>query len=103
MGKKKKNCWEYTKCGRQPGGAHEADQGACPAAVEARLDSVHRGKNGGRACWVVVGTFCDGVVQGSFAKKHHDCAGCDFYKLVEKEEGKNHMLSTQLLKKLKFG
>lgn len=35
-------------------------------------------------------------------KKHHDCAGCDFYTLVEKEEGKSHMLSTQLLKKLKF-
>lgn len=103
MAKKKKNCWEFKKCGRQPGGAHERDQGACPAAAEGRLDSAHGGKNAGRACWVIVGTFCDGTVQGSFAKKHHDCTRCDFYKVVEKEEGESYMLSTLLLKKLKFG
>ncbi len=66
---KKLNCWEFTKCGREPGGIREHELGTCPVPGEKRLDDVHGGVNAGRACWVGAGTLCDGKVQGSFAKK----------------------------------
>jgi hypothetical protein len=96
----KANCWEVKRCGREPGGARESQLGKCPAALERRLDSVHQGKNGGRACWVVAGTLCKGEVQGSFAKKFSNCKECDFYLAVRKEEGGRFELSATLLGRL---
>lgn len=99
----KKNCWEFKKCGRQPGGEREKELGVCPASAEKTLDTVHHGKNAGRACWVIAGTLCQGRAQGTFAQKHIGCTNCDFYQLVEREEGADYLLSTVLLKRLKFG
>lgn len=81
------NCWEFRKCGRQYGGSQVADLGVCPASVEKELDGIHGGKNGGRACWAIAGTLCEGMVQGTFAVKLRTCLVCDFYTLVQKEEG----------------
>lgn len=94
------NCWEFKKCGREPGGEHQ-ELGVCPAAVEKRLDEVHNGKNAGRACWVIAGTFCNGQVQGSFAKKYATCETCDFYSMVQSEEEHNIKLALYLIGKLK--
>ncbi len=99
----KLNCWEIKKCGRESGGKHEQAMGVCPASVEVRLDTIHGGKNAGRACWVIAGTMCDEAVQGSFAKKLASCDGCSFYKQVEQEEGKEFFSATVLLKRMKFG
>ena len=88
MAKKKLNCWEFKKCGRQPGGEHVHDLGICPATEEKRLDGTHEGTNAGRACWVMAGTLCKGEVQGTFARKIANCSICEFYRLVRKEEGK---------------
>jgi len=83
----KVNCWEYNRCGRQPGGTEERELGVCPTAT----DVTHNGKNGGRGagryCWRVVGTLCDGEVQGTFAQKMTTCVNCDFLKRVMEEEG----------------
>ena len=98
--KKKLNCWEYKKCGRQPGGDH-LELGICPTATERKLDGSHGGKNAGRACWIVAGSMCGGVVQGTFAKKYENCEKCEFYKMVVEEEGGQFQLSLFLLKKLK--
>jgi hypothetical protein len=100
---KKINCWEFMKCGRQSGGEHAKDGGVCPASREARLDGIHGGNNAGRACWIIAGTMCGGEVQGSFAKKVRNCNVCDFYKQVEKDEGKEYLQATVLLKRLKHG
>jgi hypothetical protein len=97
----KLNCWEFKKCGREPGGKNERDLGTCPATVEKRLDGVHDGTNGGRSCWVISGTFCGGVVQGTFAKKFLNCELCEFYKAVKEEETPNFQLSPLLLTKLR--
>jgi hypothetical protein len=97
----KKNCWEYKKCGREPNGVNVQALGICPVATEKRLDSVHGGKNAGRACWVVGGTFCQGKVQGTFALKYDTCIDCDFYKLVKGEEYPDFILSATLLPRLK--
>lgn len=84
---RKLNCWEHMRCGREPGGRNEAELGTCPSATEARFDGYHGGRNAGRACWVVAGTMCGGEVQGTFAKKCAYCIDCDFYKMVNDEEG----------------
>jgi hypothetical protein len=97
----KKNCWEVMLCGREPGGKNAAGLGVCPAATDERLAGTHGGAQAGRACWVIAGTFCDGVVQGTFAQKYKDCTVCEFYREVRKEEGSAYETALVLLKKLK--
>ena len=97
----KQNCWEFKRCGRQPGGANSSALGVCPASVEKRTHGVNNGSNGGRACWALAGTLCGGVVQGSFAVKVANCLKCDFYQLVGAEEGTNHQSSKHILALLK--
>ncbi len=82
----KLNCWEVTNCGRQPGGVKVADLGVCPVTMDSSLHGAHGGKNAGRACWVVAGTLCGGKVQGTFAKKLHNCWHCEFMNKVKAEE-----------------
>lgn len=94
------NCWEFKKCGREPGGRKVAELGVCPAATERRLHGVHGGVAAGRACWVVAGTLCKGEVQGSFARKIANCRACDFYQQVEKEEAGRVVLPATLLGRL---
>ncbi len=84
---KKLNCWEFKKCGREPGGAKAGEMGVCPAATDATALGANHGTNGGRICWAVAGTFCGGEVQGTFAHKRMTCLGCDFFRCVEAEEG----------------
>lgn len=97
---KKLNCWEFKECGREPDGKNSATLGECPAAQEKRLDGVFGGTNAGRACWIVAGTMCKGEVQGTFAQKLADCATCDFYQMVQSEEGKDFLVSVSLIKKI---
>jgi hypothetical protein len=103
MGKSngKLNCWEFKKCGRQPGGENVEKLGLCPAATEVRLDGVHNGNNAGRACWVVSGTLCGGEVQGTFAMKFKNCQECEFFQIVKEEEHPRFHFSASLLEKLK--
>jgi hypothetical protein len=62
------NCWEFKKCGREAGGAKAKELGVCPAYPD------H-----GHSCATLVGTFCGGKVQGSFAQKLPSCIKCEFY------------------------
>jgi len=101
MTKPKLNCWEYKKCGREPGGAKVAELGICPAATENRVNRINGGKNGGRACWAIAGTLCGGKIQGTFAQKVANCLQCDFYKLVADEEGRDFVMAREILARLK--
>ncbi|HMK98157.1 MAG TPA: hypothetical protein VK425_11465 [Acidimicrobiales bacterium] len=83
----KLNCWQFKKCGREPGGSKVGELGICPSAVEVRLNGVNGGQNGGRACWALTGTLCGGQVQGTFAAKLTNCLKCEFYTSVATEEG----------------
>ena len=85
-GMEKLNCWEFKKCGRQPGGHRVSELGVCPAATEKLLDGSHGGRNAGRACWVVAGSLCGGKIQGTYAQKLHNCWRCDFMARVKQEE-----------------
>jgi hypothetical protein len=63
------NCWEFKRCGREKGGAKAAELGICPAWP-----------GHGQQCARIAGTFCGGIVQGSFASKLGNCMQCEFYK-----------------------
>ncbi|OEU58954.1 MAG: hypothetical protein BA862_12095, partial [Desulfobulbaceae bacterium S3730MH12] len=67
------NCWEYKQCGREQNGERTAELGVCPAALDVSFDGINRGKNGGRVCWAIAGTFCEGKLQGAFADKRNSC------------------------------
>lgn len=81
------NCWEFKRCGREPGGANALELGVCPAATDASSHGLNRGRNGGRICWAVTGTLCGGQVQGTYAQKRASCITCDFLLKVQGEEG----------------
>jgi hypothetical protein len=83
----KQNCWEFKKCGREPGGAKTHELGVCPAATFALANGFCGGKNGGRACVYITGTFCAGVIQGTYKEKQKNCADCEFYKKLKQEHG----------------
>ena len=81
------NCWEFFKCGRQPGGPHAAEHGPCPAATRERFHGVNRGVNGGRLCWAVTGTLCREGVARPLGSGAATCMDCRFFLLVRHEEG----------------
>lgn len=86
------NCWEFKKCGREPGGLKTHEFGTCPASLPNRFDGINKGDHGGRFCWVIAGTFCNGTVQGTYAKKLIDCLKCDFLKSVQNDEDRSFIL-----------
>lgn len=83
----KLNCWEFMNCGREPGGKNVSSLGVCPAAEDVSADGLNGGRNGGRLCWAIAGTLCDGKIQGTFAEKRLLCFACDFFRHVKEEEG----------------
>lgn len=83
----KMNCWEIKKCGREQGGSKAGDMGVCPASTDTSSDGINSGKNAGRICWAMAGTFCGGKVQGDFAQKSVSCMTCTVFKQVKTEEG----------------
>jgi eukaryotic-like serine/threonine-protein kinase len=85
---RRRNCWEVKKCGREPGGQMVGQDGVCPAASDGTFDGINSGRCGGRICWAVAGTLCGGRAQGTFAEKRASCLNCEFYQLVQNEEGK---------------
>ena len=96
MSDTKLNCWEFKKCGREPGGENTS-VGVCPAAADSDLDGIHHGKNAGRSCWAVASTLCDDELQGDYKEKGTDCIFCDFYKLVRQEEIPHFMVTSLIL------
>ena len=70
-----RNCWEFKKCGREPGGSKVSELGECPAATEIRLDGQNHGTKGGRMCWIMK---------------------CEFLKEVYKEEGREFSYGMKL-------
>lgn len=83
----KLNCWEIKKCGRGPGGDNHSELGICPAATEISCNGINNGKNAGRLCWAIAGTFCGDKIQGDFAQKSVSCMSCEVFKQVKTEEG----------------
>ena len=96
----KKNCWEFKGCGRDVGGRDGDEFCVCPAAYSVALDGTHDGTCGGRACWTVTDTSCNGTAEGTFEQKFKECSKCDFYEYVKKQEGDELLPTIILLEKL---
>ena len=96
MANERLNCWEYQRCGREPGGLRSS-RGVCPAAISDSLDGVHHGSSGGRSCWVVTDTLCGGRTSGAHAEKQCECRKCSFMKRVEVEESLDYISEDALL------
>jgi len=94
----KQNCWEYMNCGREQGGSRVEELGICLTALVLRHDGINGGKSGGRYCWRVAGTFCQGEVQGTFASKISNCLQCSFLWKVAKEEGESFVFVKDYIK-----
>jgi hypothetical protein len=93
----RKNCWEFTACGREKGGKHASRKGACPASTETRLHTIHGGVNAGRACWTIDGTLCRGGAPDSRAEKKMACSSCSFYHALLQEEHPHLIVSDRVL------
>ena len=91
------NCWEFTRCGREPGGANAASAGPCPAASARWAHGLNGGKNGGRACWAIAGTFSRGEACGTVASRLGDCMACEFFARTGAEEGAGYMGAKSIL------
>lgn len=96
----KQNCWDYKQCGREPGGKKAEELGVCPAAIEQKINTINSGKNGGRSCWAIAGTFCNGRPNGTFTLNLSTCMKCDFFKNVKAEEGDDYKNFNDILKEL---
>lgn len=94
MAKRRTNCWEFHRCGLEPGGEHAQQNGVCPAA----LTGPHAGMNGGfargRCCWLVPGTLCPSLrqVPDRLASRLRHCLKCEFLQMVDGEEGRAFVL-----------
>jgi len=103
MNQAQQNCWEYKKCGREPNGNNVKQLGVCPATVDGSFDGINGGVNGGRICWAVAGTLCEGKRQGEFLDKRPSCLKCDFFLHVgeQRERGKQSSKLLEFLTKTK--
>lgn len=105
---KKLNCWEAMKCGLEPGGERAKEFGVCPAAIKKELDGVNEGKNGGRACWAMLGTLCHGAdgiprSQDTYTQKLGRCTQCRFYELVAIQQEDELIKTEEIFKILESG
>ncbi len=78
----KLNCWEFRRCGREPGGSRSEELGVCPVTTDVHADGLNGGVNGGRVCWVIRNSCCDHGT-GEFPS----CERCEFHIRVKSEEG----------------
>lgn len=70
----KLNCWEHRNCG----------EAVCPSMQTDKFDGFNSGRNGGRLCWYAKEVTSGRKPKGDQAQK---CSECEFFKLVEQEEG----------------
>ena len=81
----KLNCWEFKKCGREPGGRNILQYGVCSIPVAIDCDGINGGKNGGRACWLWRELACVKIMQKCSVQEIRECRECDFYLFVKKK------------------
>jgi hypothetical protein len=88
------------QCGRGPNDRGSDRRGACPTPNATRANGVNGGINGGRVCWVIAGTLCEGHPMGTYAAKLPTCMNCEVFQLVLKEEPHGTKVDERLLRRL---
>ena len=74
-------------CGRETDGRNSEALGVCPAANAAMYSGINYVTNGGRFCWVAVGTYSFEPILGTFTTEKKSCLDCPFFKEVKLQEG----------------
>ena len=82
------NCWDFRKCGREPGGERAQEHGVCPTALFEAADGYLGGRMGGKACAFLIGTFCCNLVPGTEPGRLKDCPACDFFNHLKDRHGR---------------
>jgi hypothetical protein len=77
------NCWEYKKCGREPGGKYVEKYGICLVAIEKNCDGLNGGKNGGRSCWLWRESACAKIMKKSSIQNIRECRACAVYNSIK--------------------
>jgi len=85
----KTNCWDFMNCGREIGGIAVEKLGKCPAMTYISYNGTNGGFRSGRYCWYVAGSFQKKDPECTHLSEIENCIFCDFYKLVQEEEGEN--------------
>ena len=80
------NCWEFKKCGREPGGENTEKLGVCEASVERKFDGINQGNNAGRYCWKVKISEENQNAADETLSAIMNCIECDFFIKVKAEE-----------------
>ncbi|MEJ2697941.1 MAG: hypothetical protein P8013_15010 [Candidatus Sulfobium sp.] len=93
----KQNCWEFNGCGKQRKGRKDSIFN-CPVPGMTTANGINGGKNAGRVCWLIANTLCKGENATTFEDMIKTCTECEFYKLVMEEEGKELILSIDMLR-----
>jgi hypothetical protein len=75
------------KCGRGIGGDKVDESGSCPVASETPANNLNGGINGGRICWIIAESCCNGEVKCSTFHRKDSCFSCEFRYKVTAEEG----------------
>ena len=86
----KLNCWDFGGC---------KIKSQCPVFIESGTDNVHEGKNGGRCCWMILKSLCNGKEQSTIKDKYRNCSKCEFFLMVHQEHG-GKLLSINQIGKL---
>ncbi len=87
------NCWEVKQCGEKE---------RCAAFHAKSLDGFLGGINGGRACFFIIGTRCNGKLQETMEEKELTCNPCNFFHRLKREHGElvsNEVIRTYLRSK----
>ena len=79
------NCWEFKKCGREPGGAEIYRTGHMPAATDKRLSNVHGGVKG-TSLLGAHRNILRGLSAGDVCLEAEELHGVRILKLVETQE-----------------
>lgn len=96
----KQNCWEFYGCTISKRRTLLGRRKTCPAYRETRLHGIHGGKNGGRACWIAAAPFCRLHMEKTRGRAWMTCQACDFYRMVQNEEGVHHIIPQEILEAL---
>ena len=85
---KKKNCWEFIECGREPAGKKIKQLGVCPVTIAEEFDGLNHGQAAGRICWTIEGSLSTGTTGMKLLK----CLECSFFEEVQRQEGRFFVL-----------
>ena len=86
MNERKINCWEFQKCGREPGGKNIDKYGVCFVPVSIEYNGINDAKNEGRFCWSLRESACENIMRKCRVNEIKECRRCTFYIFIQESD-----------------